>query len=275
MVTPEKRIDLGQDDQEIQRLTAQHKIMSSCYEKLILAPIDLSKPGLRILDSACADGLWLRAVQPSIASPHTLVGTDINPNFFPSSPPPQIEHQAQDITKPWPADWANIFDLVHSRLGLGACGPFGVENSVKNMIALVKPGGWIQLDEMDLVGEQNLPGTGGELGRIIRALFEKIGSQWDFANHMKKWLLEAGLEDVEETTIHVKFGKSNPDPEIAKLGIWSMTTSTRAVCFAGKKMGLKEFTEEELETMGDRCEKELTEKGIDSPMISVWGRKPI
>ncbi|KUJ19283.1 S-adenosyl-L-methionine-dependent methyltransferase [Mollisia scopiformis] len=276
MAAVEKRIDLGPDDKEIERLTAQHKIMKSCYEKLILAPIDLSKPGLRILDSGCADGLWLREVQPLIASPHSLIGTDFNPNLFPSDPPGQIMHQAQDITKPWPADWANSFDFVHQRLVLGGCGPFGPEKAVKHMIELVKPGGWIQLDEMDLAGEQQLPGMGGELGRIIRAVFEASGGQWDFATKMKQWMIEAGLENVEEKTIHVAFGKSNPDPEIAKLGIWSLTTSTKALCFAGKtEMGIKGFTEAELDSMGERCEKELIETGVDSPMLSVWGRKPL
>jgi hypothetical protein len=40
-------------------------------------------------------------------------------------------------------------------------------------------------------------------------------------------------------------------------------------------MGMKGFTEEELDTMGERCEKELIEQGIDLPMISIWGRKPL
>lgn len=102
-----------------------------------------------------------------IASPHTLIATDINPGFFPATPPSGLTYQVQDITKPWPADFINSFDFIHSRLGLGGCGPFGPENAVKNMIELVKPGGWIQLDEMDLEGEQKLPGMGGELGRAI------------------------------------------------------------------------------------------------------------
>jgi hypothetical protein len=52
-----KKIDLGPDEQELLRVTTQHKILKAGYSnKLIQAPINLSKPGLRILDSACADG---------------------------------------------------------------------------------------------------------------------------------------------------------------------------------------------------------------------------
>ena len=52
-----KKIDLGPDEQELLRVTTQHKILKAGYSnKLIQAPINLSQPGLRILDSACADG---------------------------------------------------------------------------------------------------------------------------------------------------------------------------------------------------------------------------
>jgi hypothetical protein len=41
---------------EIARLTLQHKVIKHYMKNLILAPIDLSQPGLHILDQASADG---------------------------------------------------------------------------------------------------------------------------------------------------------------------------------------------------------------------------
>jgi hypothetical protein len=42
---------------EAQRLQLQHEIIKDAMgDKLVAAPLDLSKPGLRILDSATADG---------------------------------------------------------------------------------------------------------------------------------------------------------------------------------------------------------------------------
>jgi hypothetical protein len=146
-----KKIDLGPDEQELLRVTTQHKILKAGYSnKLIQAPINLSKPGLRILDSACADGksnliyhpnqksknssnksnipgLWLKDIQQSLNPSHELFGADINPNFFPRSPSPNTTFQVQDVTKPWPTKWKSTFDLVHSRLGLAGCGDFPVE----------------------------------------------------------------------------------------------------------------------------------------------------
>lgn len=101
-VMVEKIIDLGPDEQELARLTLQHDIMKAGYDSLILAPLDLSQPDLRILDSATANGLWLRDIQASLAAPYTLIGTDINPNLFPTELPSQTQFQVQEITKPWP-----------------------------------------------------------------------------------------------------------------------------------------------------------------------------
>jgi hypothetical protein len=48
---------LDGNPEELERLKLGHVVISACMQqKLILAPLDLSKPGLQILDSATADG---------------------------------------------------------------------------------------------------------------------------------------------------------------------------------------------------------------------------
>lgn len=41
---------------ETERLALQHEIVKDHFKNLVKAPIDLSKPGLKILDQATADG---------------------------------------------------------------------------------------------------------------------------------------------------------------------------------------------------------------------------
>jgi hypothetical protein len=226
--------DLGPDDQEIIRLSAQHEIMTAAYDKLILAPIDLSHPSLRILDSATANGLWLRDIQSVLPASHALVGTDINPNLFPPTAPSQTHFQVQDITKPWPEEWTGSFDLVHSRVALAGCGQFPIEKAVKNMIALIKPGGWIQLEEMELGEQAKLPRIGGEVAKLIKAMFAFGGADPLFAVKMKSWMIEAGLENVEEKLIRVPFGATCSDPEIARKGVESLTITANALAYAAK-----------------------------------------
>jgi hypothetical protein len=42
---------------ELKRLADNHEVIKDAMGGLILAPVDLSKPGLRILDCATADGI--------------------------------------------------------------------------------------------------------------------------------------------------------------------------------------------------------------------------
>ena len=68
----------------------------------------------------------------------------------------------------------STFDLVHSRLGLAGCGNFPDEQAVKNMIRLVKTGGWV-LGEMELNAVAEVEGTIGEFGKLLRSMFEASG----------------------------------------------------------------------------------------------------
>ena len=44
-------------DQELDRLAKQHELFKDAMRRLVLAPVDLSKGSLNILDSATADGI--------------------------------------------------------------------------------------------------------------------------------------------------------------------------------------------------------------------------
>lgn len=62
---------------ELQRLTDQHAIVTDALNGLLLAPVDFSKPGLKILDSATADGkstIFLAARARVVDMAQVLVG---------------------------------------------------------------------------------------------------------------------------------------------------------------------------------------------------------
>jgi hypothetical protein len=103
-----------------------------------------------------------------------------------------------------------------------------------NMIRLVKPGGWIQFDEMEVNKVTEADGTVGEFGRLLRSMFEASGVQWDFAGGLQRWLREEGLAGVEERIIDVAYGKKCEDEEIAKISVESMVTGVKAVAFGAK-----------------------------------------
>lgn len=110
---------LPEPEKEVARLTEQDAVITHFMNnKRIVAPIDLSKPGLVVLDSATADGLFLREIQPLLTEPYTLLGYDIMPSFFPAQAPPHTTLAIHDIAEQWPAELHGKCDLVHQHFAI-------------------------------------------------------------------------------------------------------------------------------------------------------------
>jgi hypothetical protein len=233
--------------EEINRLSNQHDVIKSEMpgSSLVLAPVDLSKP-LRILDSGTADGAvlspkgrsrqglkleflvtWIRDLAAATAPvEHQFVGTDITRDNF-------ATYHVQDINQPWPEDWENSFDLVHQRLVL-VCAGAAVQQVVDNLVALVKPGGYIQLIEAtnDLL-EDGGPGIQDFIA-VVQGIFKSMGSSPNLGNDLAGLLQAAGCEDVGEHLVGTRLGVNHPDIQFAKQGIYSTTLGVRALSAFGK-----------------------------------------
>lgn len=110
----------AEDDRHLreqQRLEGQHEVMIYHMGKALYAPVDLSKPGLRILDSGCANGRWLRDLKASSPAQHEYFGTDVDESLYPASPPEGMRFQNQSIKEEFPSEWRDSFDLIHQRFG--------------------------------------------------------------------------------------------------------------------------------------------------------------
>lgn len=186
---------------------------------------------------------------------------------------------------------------MHQRLVLAAAGPL-LRASIKSLVSLVEPGGWIQLEEMEVRKQITLPGISGELGRLIKGVFEKLGMEWDFASELELMLKQEGLEDVKVKDMVVGFGAKAEGDEglkertaeawtigVARLvGVhkskWCAHILSTLVIDANTlnrsiALGSKEFTEEELAAIANNTEKGMEEVGSDYVMHVVWARKPL
>ncbi|KAI9706986.1 MAG: hypothetical protein M1820_004574 [Bogoriella megaspora] len=56
----------------------------------------------------------------------------------------------QSIFDPWPSSYLSSFDLVHQRYCLAVVKPEAAVAPVAGLFSCVRPGGWIQLIEVDL-----------------------------------------------------------------------------------------------------------------------------
>nr|WNS47922.1 CapG [Capnodium sp. TTI-000886] len=265
--------------EENERLRDMHKTYTAAAGgKLTLAPIDFKKPGLRILDSATADGTWLQDVRKEAgdaANTQTYIGTDLVPELFPDQRPAGIEFVKQSITEPWPKEWHEFFDMVHQRQVLGFCGEFPIKQAVANLCALAKPGGWVELVELDV--DQSVLGeatVAREFFRLLEQIWNLKGMGGNFGRNLKEWMEEAGLEDVEQSLLRSKVGaKAEPGMEDISIN-GSVGAGPMIVAMARTLPGLEGFTSEQLDTLPERAIKELKEKGAEFHSFAVRGRVP-
>ena len=225
--SPEWYLKAKDASSDIGRLTIFHLgFKQATSGTLIFPPLDFSTHPRAILDVGTADGLWMRDVHSSLPSPphgtHTFIGTDINESFFPSTISPGIQYIKQDVRDPPPPDWHGSFDLINMRMILIAAGSSAAQRAaVVEHIALLKPGGWIQIGDCDRVCPTDVAENPcyHDMFACIRAVCQKSGADPLEAPKMKGWLEEAGLEEVQEVTAMRAVGKRNEDGELGRKSV--------------------------------------------------------
>ncbi|KAI1820255.1 hypothetical protein F4861DRAFT_545814 [Xylaria intraflava] len=267
---------LGRDPAELTRLTKQHTLLKTeLGGRLVLAPLDLNGPSLKILDCACADGLWLRELCQDLpdGARHSYVGTDIEFSYFPKSPEASFKYVAQSMQSPFPGSWLNSFDLVHMRFGLAAAADVGPQKVVSNFITAVKPGGWIQLVEVDWADTSRCGPALTETFRFFAELFGKMGSGADYASKMSGWFTQEGLKNVSSETCYVRMGKANPDPTMAAVSVALQNHITTSLVGLALNQIPVSTPRASLETLAARTKEELESAGGSYCMKVVWGQK--
>jgi hypothetical protein len=102
-----------------------------------------------------------------------LIGTDVTNERFPATPSQGVTLTVQNSLGPWPDSFVQFFDLVHQRLVLLGTGAKSKE-CVVALTSLVRPGGWIQLVELEDGSAE--PSGNGEQMRLFKALFREVAA---------------------------------------------------------------------------------------------------
>ena len=170
-------------------------------------------------------------------TPQEYIGTDIAPEWFRSDLPPSVTLVIQSITKPWPLEMRDSFDLVHQRFAFPAAGKFPVVDVVMNLIGLVKPGGWIQLIETDhSSGAENATTAMGRFGQLTKEVFGIMGVNYMEALRIQGWFHDAGLEEIEERVVEVQLGARNKNPDMAGRSICNLANVVEGLSQHAKGM---------------------------------------
>ncbi|CAD6442881.1 e36562f9-003d-49ac-b33d-270b4734531d [Sclerotinia trifoliorum] len=147
---------LERDFQASTRLYLQHYIWKRQLGHLLQPCIPLTK-NIKVADVACGTGIWLIDLAKELAKNYPsaqLQGFDISTAQFPPKGwlPKNVILDTLDILKPIPDSLREQFDVVHTGylcLVVENGDPFPI---LDNLLALLKPGGYLQWDDGDFGG---------------------------------------------------------------------------------------------------------------------------
>lgn len=223
--------------------------------------------------------------------------------FFPPSPPSHTSYAIHNLAEEWPTVMHGQYDLVHQRIAILGVGTTTTpQKAVSYLGALVAPGDWIQLGELDL----RQPASGGQAIRdgwaVIRAVFKAVCTYDNIAQSIAGRLREEGFEDVQEERCEIVLGPRCKGPVVAQTSIDITLQTWGALLEVAKSECICPFTEcatppfphhdgqvtdqlgaglnAELEesvreNLISRLETELSQEGGSHYMLYAYGRKPL
>ncbi|KAI0644106.1 S-adenosyl-L-methionine-dependent methyltransferase [Trametes meyenii] len=214
--------------EEVQRLDDMHNGITDFLGGLSFVKLDDPTAPSAILEMGSGSGAW--AIQAAEIFPHShVVAADLNP--IPPRPlPDNLEYQCVDITKPFPFE-KESFDIVHARLVLIHVP--GAEDVLRRAVDLIKPGGWLLVDEPDDYAQAD--GSPGGLGPGTSAVLkgwkkvlESSGADPQFGSKLKGIVESTGAFDkVHVNKVVVPISGKSEDPKLRKLGLTWKQNLTR------------------------------------------------
>ncbi|KAI1109357.1 S-adenosyl-L-methionine-dependent methyltransferase [Nemania sp. NC0429] len=262
------------DEREQERLDLQHVICLKVFgNRLSLAPIQ--EPA-RVLDFGTGTGAW--AIEFANQHPGSdVLGTDLSP-IQPEYVPPNCRFEIDDIEDDW--IFSAKFDYIHGRHMVGSISDF------PKLFAAIRdnlnPGGWVEMQDY-YVKLQSIDGTldGTALQRwngMLNHALSFLGRSGLNTVKYKRWLREAGFEDIREEVFAVPGNPWAKGEEQKQLGALQMENILEglygiSISLFTKYLGM---SPEAVEAMLVDVRRDLMDRSIHFyyPIMSVYARKP-
>ncbi|KAI8144944.1 S-adenosyl-L-methionine-dependent methyltransferase [Fennellomyces sp. T-0311] len=194
----EKAYLLGTDEQEIQRLNRQHEAMKIVCKGNFGAPVvEQLRKGINVLDSACGTGSW--TIDMSKEYPHSnFVALDSSSMFAAQdiNKPPNCKFVEHDVTEPLPFP-DNYFDYVHQRFITAGVREHKWPQIIGNLMRVLKPGGWIELNEPSVSEIANAGPKYTKLSKAVDRSFKKRGTRLNACRELELHLINAGATNID------------------------------------------------------------------------------
>ncbi|KAL2859776.1 uncharacterized protein BJX67DRAFT_386642 [Aspergillus lucknowensis] len=175
----------------------------------------------------------------------------MSPASFPApgTHPENFRYSVYNILEPVPEELRGRYDLVHVRLLVAALGKGDVDTAVRNLVLLLRPGGWIQWEDLDsYTWAGRVPSSHvKEMHALMRSHMEARGME----EHIPSAFVAAAtahqdLQNVSARAFNTLEGGTQHRDAFNKAFLWS--------CARSSKMILRARGEENVEAEATRLD---------------------
>ncbi|KAH9909007.1 hypothetical protein F4778DRAFT_714887 [Xylariomycetidae sp. FL2044] len=196
------------------RLHLQHmlfqKTLGHLLEQHVFESVADSKPLVKVADIGCGNAVWLCDLESELLGRNIscqLDGYDNDTANFPAAAflPHSVTLKELDIlAQPLPEDARGVYDVVHIRTFASSFPHGDVAPILSKVVALLKPGGWLQWEEsrVDLFTVQSPTPEISKMActtidQMIKAGGAATGLVFDYLGRLDQLVKQHGFDNVQ------------------------------------------------------------------------------
>ncbi|KAI0419672.1 hypothetical protein F5X98DRAFT_372682 [Xylaria grammica] len=282
-------LNAGAAQAEQDRLNRQHRLFDDMMQNDLLPPhiasaLATSPTPPKVLEIATGTAVWLTEVAKTLRPDAEFVGLDYDTSKFPTSLPPNITLRQADMFKPFPSDLLGKFDVVNVRLIIFALKEGQGTDLVKNLMTLLKPGGYVVWAEtgpaytLQLLTTVEPPSPAWFKFQEINWKFaRKVGRDLNLPIGMVAYIKEAGCVECDDKAYpgNSQLYTRGREEWIARTNLHVKALaeqSLRGITSLGGVEGMT--TQEEVDELLASFEEEFKDRKVHYLFVRAWGRKP-
>ena len=196
MAQPEYVFHRAENEKELERLRAIERELDSASRRRLLATG--LQAGWRCLEVGPGAGSILDWLSGVVGPSGRVCGVDLSTKFLPLQYPAHVDIHQGDIRTIPLLDAS--FDLVHARYVLIHLPDY--EAALSRMLACLKPGGWLVLEEPDFSASRGITGDAAELDAVsrvnqtIKVMYDKLGMDYALGLKLPALLQRTGANGL-------------------------------------------------------------------------------